>query len=419
MALALSAASCGWAQVEVVDKIVAIVEDDVVLASELAGRILSIRARFADEPGALPPEEVLRSQVLERLVSESIQLQRADRYGIRISDDQVNQSFAQLAQSQNMTSDQLMAELSNQGQSLNGVLRDLRRELRLQQVQQAEVDRRIFISESEIQNFLDSAEGQYWQQPGLNLKHIQFSLASNAGPAEVATAETLSQRVYRELLNGENFESLAVQYSSGPTALDGGSIGWRRAMDFPPEIAAALENAVTGTLTEPIRSSGGLHIFQVADIRTRDQAGLIKQTRARHILIKPNQIRSSEDARKIVDDLRERVIAGESFESLAEEYSEDIANKLKGGDLEWILPGQMVPPFERALDVTDVGELSEPVETRFGWHLIRVDDRREVDMSSDIMRNQARTVLFNRRYPEELDLWVREIRSDAFVSILD
>lgn len=408
-----------YSQVQKVDKVIAIVDDDVVLSSELDSRVNSIKARFADNPEQLPPENILREQVLDRLISENVQIQLSQRAGIYISDEQVNQSFAQLAAGQGITPNQLLQELNNQGESVTSVLRDLRRELTLQQVQQSQVNRRIYVSDAEVDNFLKSAEGQFWQKPSLNLRHIQFSLPSNAGPSEVSTAEKLAQTVSEKLDQGEDFATMAVQYSNGPTALEGGAIGARRAIEFPAEISAVLENAEAGHITQPIRSSGGIHIFQVLDIRGGDKVEMVQQTKTRHILIQPNQIRNLNEAREIVASLRERALAGESFEELAKEHSEDISNSLKGGDLDWVLPGQMVPPFEAMMNNTDVGAISEPVETRFGWHILKVDDRREVDMSSNIMRNQARSVLRSQRYPEELDLWTREIRSDAFVSIIE
>ena len=411
--------SNAYSQIAKVDKVIAIVDDDVVLSSELDSRVNSIKARFVDKPEQLPPEEVLRKQVLDRLISENIQIQLAQRGGIYISDEQVNQSFAQLAEGQGLNPNQLLQELNRQGESVTSVMRDLRRELTLQQVQQAQVNRRIYVSDAEVDNFLKSAEGQFWQKPSLNLRHIQFTLASNAGPSEVATAANLAETVSEKLGNGEDFASMAVQYSNGPTALDGGAIGWRRSIEFPPEISEALGDAEKGMITPPIRSSGGIHIFQVVDIRGGTQIEMVQQTKTRHILIQPNQIRDMDEAREIVIDLRERIQAGESFEELAKEYSEDISNSLKGGDLDWVLPGQMVPPFEAMMNETEVGTVSEPVETRFGWHILQVDERREVDMSSNIMRNQARNVLRSQRYPEELDLWTREIRSDAFVNLVE
>ena len=191
-------------------------------------------------------------------------------------------------------------------------------------------------------------------------------------------------------------------------------------MEFPQEIREALENVEAGEYTEPVRSSGGIHIFKVLEERGgASQQQMVEQTKTRHILLIPNEIRSSEETRELADNLRQRVIDGESFEDLAAEYSEDISNSLKGGDLGWVLPGQMVPQFEAAMNDTEVGEVSPPVESQFGWHILQVDERREVDMTNEIIRNQAYSVLHDQRFPEELDLWLREIRGNAFVSILN
>lgn len=406
-------------QIQKMDKIVAVVDSGVVLESELTQRVASIKIRFANQPGQLPPEDILREQILERLISENIQIQMAERSGIYITDEQLSAAFTQLATSQGLTQNQMMQQLNTEGESVTGVMRDLRQELTLQQVQDSQVNRRIYISESEVENFLKSAEGQFWLQPTLNLQHIQIDAASNAGPSEVESAKNLAFSVVEKLKQGERFETMAIQFSNSPTALEGGNIGWRRPIEFPPEINEVLEKAEIGTTTEAIRSSGGYHIFHVVDAQGGERAEFIQQTKTRHILIQPNQIRSSEESRQLAEELRERVLAGESFEELAKEYSEDISNSLKGGDLDWVLPGVMVPEFEDMMNKTETGEVSEPVETRFGWHILKVEDRREEDMSSNIIKNQARNVLRTQRYPEELDLWTREIRSDAFVSIIE
>lgn len=413
--------ACGsaYAQIQELDSIVAVVDDDVVLASELANRITSIKNRFQDNLGQLPPDEILRTQILEQLISERVQLQTAQRMGIQIPDDQITSAFTQIASGNGVTPDQMMSKLLSEGQSVSSIFRDIRMELTLRQLQEIRVNQRIFISEAEIDNFLNSAEGKFWSAPNYDLQHILIPLSGNASPDEVISAERLASSIYANLQNGADFGALAVQFSSGPSALEGGQLGWRRAIEFQPELATAIESSEVGVPTNPIRAAGGIHIFLSRDIRGGDQTAMIQQTKARHILLSPNTIRSSEETRELVSELRERIIGGEEFETLAREYSEDVSNALNGGDLDWVLPGQMVSPFETAMDDTAVGEVSPPVETRFGWHILRVDDRRDVDMSNDILRNQARNVLRSQRYEEELDLWQREIRGDAFVSILE
>jgi len=417
--LLLTSTQVALAQGQQIDKIIAIVDDSVVLSSELETRLEDVKLRFSDQTGQLPPDDVLREQILERLIIENIQVQLASRYGISPSDAQVNQAFSQMATSQGITPEALASEMESQGESISSVMRGIRRELTIQQMQQTAVNNRIEITEAEIDNFLRSTEGQFWQSSSLNLQHIQIGLSSDADPGEVASAQSTANSVIERLEAGESFETLAVQYSNAPNAMEGGNIGWRRSMEFPLEIREALENVSVGEYSEPVRSSGGIHIFKVIEQRGGvSQEQMVEQTKTRHILLMPNEIRNSEETRELAETLRQRVIEGEPFADLAAEYSEDFGNSLRGGDLGWVMPGQMVAPFEDQMEATEVGEVSPPVETQFGWHIILVEDRREQDMSDEILRNRAYGVLHDQRFPEELDLWLREIRGDAFVNVL-
>jgi len=417
--LLLTSTQVALAQGQQIDKIIAIVDDSVVLSSELETRLEDVKLRFSDQTGQIPPDDVLREQILERLIIENIQVQLASRYGISPSDAQVNQAFSQMATSQGFTPEALASEMESQGESISSVMRGIRRELTIQQIQQTAVNNRIEITEAEIDNFLRSTEGQFWQSSSLNLQHIQIGLSSDADPGEVASAQSTANSVIERLEAGESFETLAVQYSNAPNAMEGGNIGWRRSMEFPLEIREALENVSVGEYSEPVRSSGGIHIFKVIEQRGGvSQEQMVEQTKTRHILLMPNEIRNSEETRELAETLRQRVFEGEPFADLAAEYSEDFGNSLKGGDLGWVMPGQMVAPFEDQMEATEVGEVSPPVETQFGWHIILVEDRREQDMSDEILRNRAYGVLHDQRFPEELDLWLREIRGDAFVNVL-
>ncbi len=417
--LLLTSTQVALAQGQQIDKIIAIVDDSVVLSSELETRLEDVKLRFSDQTGQLPPDDLLREQILERLIIENIQVQLASRYGISPSDAQVNQAFSQMATSQGFTPEALASEMESQGESISSVMRGIRRELTIQQIQQTAVNNRIEITEAEIDNFLRSTEGQFWQSSSLNLQHIQIGLSSDADPGEVASAQSTANSVIERLEAGESFETLAVQYSNAPNAMEGGNIGWRRSMEFPLEIREALENVSVGEYSEPVRSSGGIHIFKVIEQRGGvSQEQMVEQTKTRHILLMPNEIRNSEETRELAETLRQRVFEGEPFADLAAEYSEDFGNSLKGGDLGWVMPGQMVAPFEDQMEATEVGEVSPPVETQFGWHIILVEDRREQDMSDEILRNRAYGVLHDQRFPEELDLWLREIRGDAFVNVL-
>ena len=326
--VAITAPQLSLAQVQQIDGIVAVVDGDVVLTSELGYRINSIKTRFQQTDTELPPDAVLQSQVLDILIMERLQLAAAHRAGIQISDDQLTQTFSQMASNNGLSPDQLLARLVSEGQTPSSVFRDLRQELTIQQVQQASVNRRIFVSETEIDNFLASAEGQFWSAPTYNLQHILIPLSANADPQEVINAQTLANSIDQQLNNGSDFGTLAVQFSSGPAALEGGNIGWRRAVEFQSELGEVIENAELGIHTKPLRAAGGIHLFKILDFRGGDKEAMILQTKARHILLKPNTIRSDEETRQEITELRERILNGEDFSELAREHSEDIGLSL-------------------------------------------------------------------------------------------
>ncbi len=402
------------------DRIVAIVDDGVVMQTQLTERLVAIQQRFANDPDQLPPADVLEEQILERLIVEELQMQLARRGGVRVSDEQIDQAFSELAVSNGMEPTQFLEELSSFGESsVTKVIRDLQNELIIQQLQQIQVPQRIQITDAEVESFLVSAEGKMWSAPELLLQHIFLELPSTAGPSEVSLAEETMARVIREFDSGSDFGNLAVQYSTSPTSLDGGQIGWRRGIEFAPEIGVVLEEVNPGDIAGPVRGAGGIHLFLVTDVRGGDEATMVQQTKTRHILVRPNEIRSETDARELIELIAAKLDEGETFEELARTYSDDVANALDGGDLGWVLPGQMVPEFEAATDLTPNGETSEPVLTAFGWHILLVEDRRDVDMSDDIMRQQATNVIGSQRFEEELDLWIRELRSEAFIQILE
>lgn len=407
-------------QSQELDRIVAIVDDGVVVKSQLDERVVAIQQRFADDPTQLPSVDILREQIIERLIIEEVQLQLAARSGVRAGDAQIDQAFAELAQSNGMQPQAFLNELSSLGDgSVTKIIRDLQNELTIQQLQQIQVPNRIQITEAEVDLFLESAEGQMFSAPELLLGHIFLAVPSTAGPGEISLAEETAAILIREYEAGADFSNLAVQYSSGPSALEGGQLGWRRAIEFAPELGAAMAEVDIGELVGPVRGAGGFHMFLVEDIRGGNVATMIQQTKTRHILIRPNEIRSAEDAKELIELIHKQLVDGESFEELARIYSDDVANALDGGDLGWVLPGSMVGEFEEATDNTATGEFSDPVLTAFGWHVLLVEDRRDVDMSNDMLRQQATNVLGGQRFEEELDLWIREIRSEAFIQILE
>ncbi len=401
------------------DGIAAIVDDGVVLESQIEQRLAQIKRRFAGAAGQLPSDDVLREQLLDRLILEELQLQMANRGGIRITEAELSDAIRRIAAANGMSGEEFLNSLEAQGEDLTQALRDIRDEMLIQQVQQIRVAQRIFISDAEVTNFLNSEQGQFWTAPDYELQHILISLPATASPTTVQTAQQAVNEVEQALAAGTDFSTLAVQYSEGPTALQGGYLGWRKTTEFPPEIAELLIQASPGQVTRPVRSAGGIHIFRVNDMRSAGDLNMVQQTQARHILVSPNEIRTEEETRQLAEDIYQRALQGETFEELAKTYSEDSSNALRGGDLGWASPGNFVPEFESAMNATAVGGLAAPVHTQFGWHIIQVEGRREVDMTDELMRQQARNLLGSQRYDEELELWLREIKSDAFIQILD
>lgn len=400
------------------DGIAAIVDDGIVLESQIEMRMQAIKQRFAGSGGQLPSDEVLREQLLDRLILEELQLQMASRGGIRISEAELTNAIQRVAASNGMSGDEFINSLAAQGENVNEIVLEIRNEMILQQLQQIQVSQRIFISEAEVTNFLNSEEGRFWTAPDYNLQHILLPLTANASPQAVLAAQQSVNEIQQSLAEGGDFSALAVQYSGAPNSLEGGNLGWRKAAEFPPEIADQLSASSAGEVTRPIRSAGGIHIFKINEVRRAEDMSMVQQTHSRHILLSPNEIRSEDETRQLADELYTRLTEGESFEELAESYSEDISNALRGGDLGWATPGQFVPEFEQTMNATPIGELGGPVRSQFGWHIIKVEDRRQVDMTDDLMRQQARNLLANQRFDEELDLWLRELKSDAFIEIL-
>jgi peptidyl-prolyl cis-trans isomerase SurA len=414
LAILLAAAPLAHAATEMLDQVVAIVDDDIIMASELRERLAGITRTLEARGAEMPPEEVLIRETLDRLILESIQVQKGMRVGVRISDAQLNAAMQRIAAQNGMTLEQFQSALEQSGQSYDEMREQVRREMTIQRVQQGHVNQRIEISEQEVDNFLATQEGQKMAQPEYRILHALLPLSPDISPTAEAEAEAYVNRLARRIRNGEPFEQ-AVAAGRGPYTLSGGDLGWRKLDDLPSLFSDVAPTLDKGELADPIRSPSGLHLVMMADKRGGEQ--LVRQTRTRHILVKPSEILSDDAARDLVAGLKERALAGEEFGDLAREYSEDIGSAQEGGDLGWVNPGQMVPEFEQAMNATAVGEISDPVRSQFGWHIIAVEERREQDMTTEAVRAQAANYLHQRKYQEELDAWLRQIRDEAFVDI--
>ncbi len=403
---------------QTVEKVIAIVDDNVVLVSELDTRIQSVIKRYQETGTEIPPLEILTNQLLEQLIMERIQLDLAARLGFNISEEDIFATYESIAASNGMSPEEFAAMLAQEGTTVTQFLRDLRDEITLTELQKAAVDDRIIVTEAEIDSFLNTAEGKFWQSPDYFLGHIQLSLGSTASPEEVLTQQQTADEVYNLLQEGEDFRVLATRYSGGQSAYEGGDLGWRKPAQFPSELAEAIAKTEPGDVTPPVRSSGGIHIFKVYEKRGGDARQMVQQTQAQHILVQPTEIMTPAGARELIFEIHQRLKSGESFEDLARQYSDDVSNALKGGDLGWVYPGQMVSRFEDAMNLTPVGDISDPVETEYGWHVVKVNERKDVDVTDQVMRNQAASLIKNQRYDEELDIWLQEIRNEAFVQIV-
>ncbi|PHS74403.1 MAG: molecular chaperone SurA [Porticoccus sp.] len=398
------------------DHIVAVVDDDVVMASELEKRVADIYARLKNSETEIPEESVLVPQVLERLILERLQLNRAQRMGIRISDEEVTQAMERMAESREQTVAQMIEDARQSGIDLTSLRQQLRNEITINRVQESAVNRRIYISEQEVNNFLASEEGQQWSSPDVNLGHILLPLSSGASREDVAEVEQKVRKLYEELQNGADFKSLAIANSGAQDALQGGDLGWRKTTQLPSIFVSAVDKLSPGEVSMPIRSDAGYHLLKLYDRRGGGEQ-IVQQHKVRHILLKPNEIRSEDDTRTMLEGMRTDILGGADFAELARKHSEDIGTALGGGDLGWSLPGQFVPEFEKIMGSLDTMAISKPFRTQFGWHILQVTERRRQDFSDEIKQRQAENIIRRRKFDEEQQIWLREIRDEAFVDI--
>jgi len=409
-------AATAQAQVRPLDRVVAIVDNDVVMQSQLDARLREVQQTIDKRGGALPPENVLSQQVLERLIIENIQLQIGERSGIRITDEELNQAMSTIAQRNGMSLEQFREALARDGLSYADARDQVRREMIISRVRQRRVAERIQVTDQEVQNFLASDLGKMASAAEYNLGHILIAVPSEASPADLQAAAKKAEMLVKKLRNGADFRQMAIAESSGRTALDGGDLGWRKEAQLPGIFAPVAPKLQVGGISDPIKSASGYHIIKLKDKRGGNTQ-LITQTKTRHILIRTNEVRDQQQAEELINQLYQRLQAGEDFAALAQEFSDDPGSGASGGDLGWVNPGDMVPEFDATMQQTGAGKISAPFESQFGWHILQVEDRRQTDVGAENQRNQVRQMLYGRRFEEELPIWLRKIRSEAYVDI--
>lgn len=411
-AVAFSAALSANAQVVPLDSVVAIVDEDIILSSEVRDRLQQIKASATQRGMELPDDETLVQETLDRLILESIQLQLADRYGIRIPDAQLDQSMARVAAQNRLTLEQFRDALTQNGQSYLQMREALRDELAIQRVQQGSVMRDINITEREIDNFMATEEGEAMIEPEYRVIQALVSVSRSDSKDERTAKEDFVDGVLANILAGADF-SEAVSVIE-PYAFRGGDLGWRKLSDIPSMFSEIVPNLKPGQ-TGKVESSSGLHLVHLAEARGIER--LVEQTNVRHILVKPNEVLDDDAAREFTASLKQRIESGEDFAELAKEHSDDIGSAQEGGELGWTNPGQMVPEFETAMAGAEIGVITNPVRSEFGWHILEVTDRRTENFAEQVRRNQVANFLRESKYEEELENWLREIREEAFVDI--
>ena len=404
------------AKIELIDRVIAVVDSGVIMESELNLRVQDIIGRLRSEGTELPPKELLEEQVLERLIIEEIQLQIGDSAGVKISDAELNRALSMLASQNSMNLEQFKESLDANNSSYSKLRDSVRKELIIQRVQRGKVGANIEISEQEIENFLNSEEGRSKLAEQYNVQQILLSLNSNAPESKVNSTKEKGADIIRRYNEGESFEKLAATYSSDQNALEGGSLGWRKATELPTLFSDVVTKMKVGEASELIRSGAGFHIIRLAEKRG-DVVKFEDQTLVRHILVQPSEIRSEKQTKDLMNEIYQKLVDGEDFKQLARQHSEDPGSKMEGGELGWSAPDTFDPAFEGVMNSADIGEVSTPFQSSFGWHILEVLDRRNEDISDDVRKNRAYSIIFNRKFEQELQRTLIELRSESYVDI--
>ena len=396
------------------DRIVAVVENDIIMQSELDIQLRTVVGQMKEQDVKLPPSNVLENQVLERMILTKIQLQRAESTGIRVDDETLNRTISNIAAGNNVSLSQFKEILEKDGFNYEQFRENIRNEIVVSRLRQRQVDNRISITSKEIDNALMNEEFQGSTETEYLLQHILISLPEAPAPEEEEQARLVASKVLEDLKTGQNFATMATTVSDGQRALEGGDLGWRKKNEIPTLFSAQIATMEKGEISDLIKSASGFHIVKLADVRSSNKH-MITQTKARHILIKINELTTTEDARLRLEQLRTRLVGGDDFAKLAKAHSDDTVSAAQGGELGWVSPGTMVTEFENIMNQLEPNEISEPFTTRFGWHLLQVMERREHDDTENARRTKASEAIRRRKSEEAHQNWLRHLRDEAYV----
>ena len=413
----LLSSSIALCAVEELDYVVAIVNDDIIAKSELDNKTREMLAQMSQKSANLPPMKIIHEQILERMISKRLQLQAAERLGLRVDDATVTKAISNIAETNKITLLQLRETLEADGISFPLFREQLREDILINRLKQKEVINRISITEQDVKNFLAREMGSSRQRTAVHLLHILIATPEGASPEDIQQAKKQVMEIHQQLTQGADFSELAIRYSDGRQALEGGELGWMETSRIPSLFTNVVDEMESGDISEPIRNASGFHIVKLAEVKG-GQKMMIKQTHARHILINTNEIVSDDEARQRLETLRERIIDGDTFETLARSHSDDKASAIKGGDLGWTNPGDLVPQFEEQMDALELHQISKPFKTQFGWHIVQPLERRQHDSTEEVLKNKARREIQKQKSEEAIELWLRRLRDEAYVEVL-
>jgi peptidyl-prolyl cis-trans isomerase SurA len=402
---------------EFLDGVAAIVNEGVVLKSQFHKQLEMIRKRALDQNMQLPPEDILNEQVLERLIVNEIQMQRAERIGLteQISDQYINASIQRIADQNQIRFEDMPALLAEDDIDYAEFRESLREELTINELKGIEVTRNIRVSEREIEQCIIDLETNVVVNSDWQLSHILLTVPESATSEVVTALQQSADDIYARLQDGADFRELAARYSEGPTALEGGSLGWLNGQQIPSIFTDILQDMTAGEFTEPFRTSNSLHVVKVDDLRSAVERSEINQAKIRHILISPNEIIDDATAKQRLDDALEKIRAGEDFGEQAKLLSDDPGSANLGGDLGWAETDTFAPEFKATADAAEVGIISEPFRTQFGWHVLEVVERRVYDNTEEIKERNCVARIRNSKQEEETLLWLQRMRDEAFV----
>ncbi|HZV99374.1 MAG TPA: peptidylprolyl isomerase [Methylophilaceae bacterium] len=403
-------------RIEKLDRIVAVVDQVVITEKELADRIRIVSGQLEKQGTQLPPQSVLEKQILERLINDKLQLQLAAQTGLRVDDNQLDKTIERIAEQNKLGVPEFKKALEEQGISFRKFREDIRNEIILARLREREVDNRINVTEAEIDNFLTTQSSRNEAQDEFEFSHILIRAQEESSPEDLQKLRNKAEQALKQLQGGADFAQVSASFSDAPNALEGGSLGWKTATQLPALFVEALQPLKPGQLSSILRSPNGFHILKLTNRRGGSSPLVVEQTHPRHILIKLSEVVSEADAKHRLETIKERLDNGADFAEMARQYSED-GSAANGGDLGWLNPGDTVPQFEQVMNALQPKQISAPVKTPFGWHIIQVVERRKQDMTREAARLKARQEIRARKSDEAYQDWVRELRDRAYVEL--